>query len=50
MNDGLKGEALEAAFGELGVLALELGKLVAEFGVLAPTVQGAAAHLRDGAA
>ena len=40
----MKGEALEAAFGELGGLALQLGKLVAEFGVLEPTVQSAAAH------
>ena len=44
MEDSLKGEALEAAFGKLGRLALRLGKLVAEFGVLEPTVQSAAAH------
>ena len=44
MKDSLKGEALEAAFGELGGLAPQLGKLVAEFGVLEPTVQSAAAH------
>ena len=37
----MKGEALEVAFGEFGGLALELG---AEFRVLQPAVQGAAAH------
>ena len=47
MNDSLKGEALEAAFGELGGLAPQLGKLVAEFGVLEPTVQSAAAHFAE---
>ena len=47
VNDSLKGEALEAAFGELGGLALQLGKLVAEFGVLEPTVQSAAAHFGE---
>ena len=44
MKDGLKGEAAEAALGELGGLALQLGELVAEFGVLEPPVQGASAH------
>ncbi len=44
MEDSSKGEALEAALGEFGELALQLGKLVAEFGVLEPTVQTAAAH------
>ena len=44
VNDSLKGEALEAAFGEVGGLALQLGKLVAEFGVLESKVQSAAAH------
>ena len=43
-EDSLKGEALEAAFGELVGLAPQLGKLAAEFGVLEPTVQSAAAH------
>ena len=43
----MKGEALEAAFGKLGGLALQLGKLVAEFGVLEPTVQSAAAHFGE---
>ncbi len=43
----MKGEALEAAFGELGGLALQLGKLVAEFGVLESTVQSAAAHFAE---
>ena len=47
MKDSLKGEALEAAFGELGGLAPQLGKLVAEFGVLEPTVQSAAAHFGE---
>ncbi len=47
VNDSLKGEALEAAFGELGGLAPQLGKLVAEFGVLEPTVQSAAAHFGE---
>ncbi len=46
-NDGLEGEALEAAFGESGGLALQLGKLAAEVGVLEPTVQSAAAHLGE---
>ena len=44
VKDSLKGEALEAAFGELGGLALQLGNLASEFGVLEPTVQSAAAH------
>ncbi len=47
VKDSLKGEALEAAFGELGGLAPQLGKLVAEFGVLEPTVQSAAAHFGE---
>ena len=47
VEDSLKGEALEAAFGELGGLAPQLGKLVAEFGVLEPTVQSAAAHFAE---
>ena len=47
VKDSFKGEALEAAFGELGGLALQLGKLVAEFGVLEPTVQSAAAHFGE---
>ena len=47
VKDSLKGEALEAAFGEFGGLALQLGKLVAEFGVLEPTVQSAAAHFAE---
>ncbi len=47
VKDSLKGEALEAAFGELGGLALQLGKLVAEFGVLEPTVQSAAARFAE---
>ncbi len=47
MKDSLKGEVLEAAFGELGGLAPQLGKLVAEFGVLEPTVQSAAAHFGE---
>ena len=42
-KDDLKREALEVAFGEFGGLALELGELSAEFGVLQPAVQGAAA-------
>ena len=47
VEDSLKGEALEAALGELGGLAPQLGKLVAEFGVLEPTVQSAAAHFAE---
>ena len=47
VEDSSKGEALEAALGELGELALQLGKLVAEFGVLEPTVQSAAAHFAE---
>ncbi len=47
MKDSLKGEGLEAAFGEFGGVALQLGKLVAEFGVLEPTVQSAAAHFAE---
>ena len=47
MKDGLKGEALEGAFGEFGGLALLLGKLVTKFGVLEPTVQCAAAHFGE---
>ena len=47
MEDSSKGEALEAALGEFGELALQLGKLVAEFGVLEPTVQSAAAHFAE---
>ena len=47
MKDGLKGEALELAFGELSGLALELDELGAELGVLKPTVQSAAAHPRE---
>ena len=44
VKDGLKGEALELAFGELGGLALELAELGAELRVLQPALQGAAAH------
>ena len=44
VKDGLKSEALEVAFGEFGGLALEFGELGAEFRVLQPAVQGAAAH------
>ena len=47
VKDSFKGEALEAAFGELGGLALQLSKLAAEFGVLEPTVQSAAAHFAE---
>ena len=47
MKDGLEGEAPEAAFGKLGGLALQPGELVSEFGVLEPTVQGAAAHFGE---
>ena len=47
VKDSLKGEALEAAFGEFGGLAPQLGKLVAEFGILEPTVQSAAAHFAE---
>ncbi len=47
VKDSLKGEALEAAFGKFGRLALQLGKLAAEFGVLEPTVQSAAAHFAE---
>ena len=43
----MKGEALELAFGEFGGLALELGELGAEFRVLQPAVQGAAADFGE---
>ena len=46
LKNGLEGEALEVALGELGGLALLLGVLLPEFGVFKPTVQGAAADLR----
>ena len=46
-KDGLQGQALEVPFCQFGGLALELGKLLLEFGVLEPTVEGAAADLRD---
>ena len=46
LKSGLKGKALEVALGELGGLALLLGVLRPEIGVLEPTVQGAAADLR----
>ena len=56
-NDGLEGEALEAAFGESGGLALQLGKLAAEVGswsqrckVRRPTLERRAAWAMEGAA
>ncbi len=57
VKDSLKGEALEAAFGKLGRLALQLGKLAAEFGswsqrckVRRPTLQRREAWAMEGAA
>ena len=57
VKDSLKGEASEAAFGEVGGLALQLGKLVAEFGswsqrckVRRPTLERREAWAMEGAA
>ena len=44
-KNGLKGKALEVALGKLGGLALLLGELLPEFGLLKPPVQGAAVYL-----